>query len=316
MDDRLSVLRSTRSEAMKRVLDQVRALREAPHLSVLIRGETGTGKELIAKFLHSQENNPQRPFIVVNMPAVPATLLEAELFGTEKGAYTDGRWARAGKFEMASGGDIFLDEIGDLSPEAQAKILRVLQEREVQRLGSNEAKRVNFRVICATHRPLEQMVKDGIFRLDLFYRISDIAIDVPPLRLRREDIESLAYFFLETYDRYPRRRAFSPAAMELMYNHDWPGNVRELESAIKRAVIYNTGEGIHHIEFYANTALHSPKVVTRFYERVACFERSVFLAALNKNEGDRAKTMLELGLCAPTFYRKLRKLRITDGAAS
>jgi DNA-binding NtrC family response regulator len=207
--------------------------------TVLIYGETGTGKEILARSIHYQSPRAHGPFVAINCGAIPETLLETELFGHEKGAFTSAVGSRVGKFEAADGGTIFLDEVGDMSPAMQVKLLRVLQERTFERVGSNKPVRVDVRVIAATNKDLRQAIRDGRFREDLFYRLSVVPIELPPLRERVEDIPLLAQHFLEKYrQKYGKAvTGFTPQAVRKMRRYSWPGNVRELEFAVERAVI-------------------------------------------------------------------------------
>jgi two-component system response regulator AtoC len=214
--------------------------------TVLIYGETGTGKEILARSIHYQSHRAQGPFVAINCGAIPETLLETELFGHEKGAFTSAVTSRVGKFEAADGGTIFLDEIGDMSPAMQVKLLRVLQERAFERVGGVRPIKVNVRVIAATNRDLRAAIREGSFREDLFYRLNVVPIHLPPLRERPEDIPILAQHFLERFkERYQKNiRAFTPQAMRKLRRWAWPGNVRELEYTIERAVILAQGEEI------------------------------------------------------------------------
>jgi len=223
------------------------ALRVAPtRAPVLLQGETGTGKELLARFLHAHSPRVARPFVAVNCAAVPESLLESELFGHERGAFTGALTRRLGRFERASGGTILLDEIGDMSPAMQAKVLRVLQEREIERLGSNAPTSVDVRVIAATNRDLEQEVEAGRFREDLYYRLAVVVITLPPLRERGEDIALLAQHFLEQFGREYQRSGcrISEEAYAALLAYTWPGNVRQLRNVIERAVLLCNGETI------------------------------------------------------------------------
>jgi DNA-binding NtrC family response regulator len=203
--------------------------------TVLIEGETGTGKEQVGRAIHAAAMHRSGPFVAVNCAALPETLLESELFGHEKGAFTNAIGRRKGRFEMAEGGTIFLDEAGDVPPSMQAKLLRVLQERCFERVGSSETIPADVRVVAASNRSLQQLVKDGKFREDLYYRLNVVKLDLPPLRDRREDIPLLAYHFIMKYTHLPK--SVTPDAMEVLLGHAWPGNIRELENAIERACV-------------------------------------------------------------------------------
>jgi transcriptional regulator with GAF, ATPase, and Fis domain len=207
--------------------------------TVLLLGETGTGKELFARAVHERSRRRSRTFVRVNCAALPPSLIESELFGHERGAFTGAIATRQGRFELADGGTIFLDEIGDLAPELQAKLLRVLQEGDFERVGSSKARRVDVRVIAATHVNLEEAVASGRFRADLYYRLSVFPIQLPPLRERREDIPQLVWFFIHRRQRELHRRItrIPEAVMRTLQSHDWPGNVRELENVVERAMI-------------------------------------------------------------------------------
>ena len=214
--------------------------------TVLVRGETGTGKELVAQAIHRHSRRAERPLISVNCAAIPETLIESELFGYEKGAFTGANTNRMGLIEAADGGSLFLDEIGELPVEAQARLLRFIQEGEIRRIGSVQSRGVDVRLICATHRDLQLLVKDGSFRPDLFYRINVMRLHLPPLRKRGKDILELAEYLLddrcERAGKVPKR--FSPKAIQAITTYTWPGNVRELENAVERAVILADGEEI------------------------------------------------------------------------
>ncbi len=231
------------SKAMEQVASLIsRAARS--EATVLITGETGTGKDLIARLIHFSSGRSAGPFMAVNLPSIPETLVESELFGAEKGAYTDARERKIGKFEAADGGTLFLDEIGDLSPAVQVKLLRFLQDREFYRLGSTKPLKSDVRIIAATNRNLEKLVSEEKFRADLYYRLNVIRIDVPPLRERKEDLALLVDHFIREYSRREKKniRGISAEALDLLMKHNFPGNVRELENAIERAVIFAEGE--------------------------------------------------------------------------
>ncbi len=231
-----------RSAEMHMVFDLIREVSEVDS-TVLIRGETGTGKELVARALHFEGSRHSRPFIKVNCSALPETLLESELFGHERGAFTDARQTRIGKFELADGGTVFLDEIGDISLATQVKLLNVLQDRVVEKIGGNKRIPVNIRVITATNRDLERLIQEGRFRLDLYYRLNVVPITVTPLRERREDIPLLCAHFLDKIGSRLGKGTYTltDEAMAMLLSHTWPGNVRELENAIERAILSTTG---------------------------------------------------------------------------
>ena len=233
------------SGALQRVLDIVRKVAKT-NTTVLIRGETGTGKELIAGALHHNSLRANRNFVRVNCAALQENLLESELFGHEKGAFTGADRQRIGRFEQADGGSLFLDEVGDMSPNTQAKIFRVLQEQEFERLGGTRTIGVDVRVLTATNRSLAEMVATGEFREDLYYRLNVMAVDVPALRERKEDIQALAATFIRRFSGELRKTVtgIEPAAEKLLHRHNWPGNIRELENAIERAVLLADGDVI------------------------------------------------------------------------
>lgn len=306
----------SQSPKMQEVLEKVQLLKNQPHLNVLILGESGTGKEIIARLLHQQEENRERPFVVANMPAIPATLMESELFGSEKGAYTDSKASRAGKFELADGGDIFLDEIGDLPMETQSKILRVLQERQVERVGGSAPRQVQFRVISATNQPLSDLMSHGRFREDLIYRLSDLVLWLAPLREHREDIPSLVDHFIQKYCMKKEKPALSESALKTLMAYHWPGNIRQLESTIKRALIFNRGTEIREIELYDPLMLNPVKsslcTQSLTYEsQVMSFERQVLENAVKRHAGNKSLAIEELGISKATFYRKSQELGVS-----
>jgi two-component system nitrogen regulation response regulator GlnG len=209
----------------------------ASDVTVLLRGESGTGKELIARAIHHYSRRAGRAFVAVSCAAIPSTLLESELFGHERGAFTDARERRLGKLELAQGGTFYLDEVGDMPLDLQTKLLRALQERTIERVGGNESIRIDVRVLAATHRDLEAMMKEGSFREDLYYRLNVVAINLPPLRERRRDIPLLVEHFLAKYAPQLGDRGVAPEALDRLVGHDWPGNVRELENVVQRAMV-------------------------------------------------------------------------------
>jgi Nif-specific regulatory protein len=234
------------SKQMQEVYDQIAQVSRS-NTTVLIRGESGTGKELVAHAIHYNSERAQKPFIRVNCAALPETLVESELFGHEKGAFTGALTTRQGRFELAHGGTIFLDEVGDFSPATQVKLLRVLQEREFERVGGNQPIKVDVRVVAATNRDLEGMIAEGKFRQDLYYRLNVFSIHLPPLRDRKADILLLADFFVAKYSRANHKsvKRISTPAIDMLMSYHWPGNVRELENCIERAVIVSSDEVLH-----------------------------------------------------------------------
>lgn len=232
------------SPKMKQVFGVIERIAQS-NVTILVRGETGTGKELVAAAIHKRSKRADEPFIKLNCAAISDTLIESELFGHEKGAFTDAKEMRKGRFELADKGTLFLDEIGDISASAQVKLLRVLQEREFERVGGTKTVKVNVRLVAATNRDLEQMVKDGEFREDLYYRLNVIPIDLPPLRERGEDIKQLVNVFLErSIKNHKKRVLITDEAMEKLMKYPWPGNVRELENTIERVVLMGDESGI------------------------------------------------------------------------
>jgi len=293
------------SRALRGVLDQVRIV--APTDStVLIEGETGTGKEVIANAIHMNSNRRNRPFIKLNCAAIPTGLLESELFGHEKGAFTGAVTQKLGRFEAANGGTLFLDEIGDIPLELQAKLLRVLQEQEFERLGSTFTRRVDVRLLSATNQNLAMRVSEKQFRIDLYYRINVFPISLPPLRLRPDDIPMLVAHFVHKYGARMSKRIskVSKDAMEALKRHPWPGNVRELQNYIERAVIMTEGNTLR------IPALPSPLPVQTESMTLADAEREHILHALEESHwvvGGKAGAAARLGLKRTTLVDKMRK---------
>lgn len=285
--------------------------------TILITGETGTGKELVANVVHANSQYRHGPLVKVNCAALPETLLESELFGHEKGAFTNALTQRKGRFEMAHKGTIFLDEIGEMTLSTQRKLLRVLQEREFERVGGSIPIKVDVRVVAATNKHLEEEVAAGHFRDDLYYRLNVIRVDMPPLRERKEDIALLVEHFLDKY-RYSPTSAparISEEAMQVLLNYDWPGNVRELQNAIERAVVMSQGSIItsHHLLFSPYTErkfLDLTRLIrekTPLADIVSEAERMALLEALNQSHGDRGDAARLLGMDRPIFYAKLKE---------
>jgi len=227
------------SAKMTELMNFVRKVASSEATTVLIQGESGTGKDLIAKAIHYESSRKDRPFVAINCSAIPETLMEAELFGHEKGAFTDAKQMKKGLFEAADGGTLFLDEIGELSPLLQAKLLRVLEDQVIRRVGGVRDMQVDVRVIAASNRDLEKAVRDGQFRQDLYYRLAIIAIFIPPLRERKEDILPLVEFFIDRYNRRFKKsiQGVTEDTRRLLFSHNWPGNVRELKNTIERGMI-------------------------------------------------------------------------------
>ena len=296
--------------------------------TVLITGESGTGKELLANLIHYNSKREERPFIKLNCGAIPESLLESELFGHEKGAFTDARTRRRGRFEEADGGTLFLDEIGEMSSSAQVRLLRVLQDGELTRLGGSEIVKTDVRVIAATNIDLEKAVEENRFRRDLFYRLSVFPIKLPSLRARREDIQLLAFYFLELHKQKSGRfvTGISRAALRALINYDFPGNIRELENAVERAVIIASGrqieledlpEAISGISFdEAKTAEpinittnddNAPILEFEVPTKIEDIERHIITATLRYANNDKSQTARLLGIARKTLYRKLEQ---------
>jgi DNA-binding NtrC family response regulator len=311
------------SPRMKRIFDTI--AKAAPSTGrVLITGERGTGKELIARAVHEHSRRKDGPFVKLNCAAIPAELIESELFGHEKGSFTGATQQRRGKFEAAHGGTLFLDEIGDMDLPAQAKVLRVLQENEIERVGGNDTITVDVRVIAATNKDLKTEINKGRFRADLYDRLNVVPIEVPPLREHKEDVPSLVAHFVEQASAANGKRTLAVAApaMSLLMQHDWPGNVRELRNTVERLVIFAGSATLGEDDVQA--ALPGVKTVRAKYQRgtslkdlVASAEREIVLAALEANSHHIANTARELGLERSHLYKKMRALgikhRATDG---
>jgi two-component system NtrC family response regulator len=307
------------SGRMLEVLSLVR--RVAPsEATVLIRGESGTGKEIIAKAIHYASPRASAPLIRVNCAALPETLLESELFGHEKGAFTGALTTRKGRFEVADGGSLFLDEIGDLSLPLQAKLLRVLQEREFERLGSSRPIPVNVRILAATHRDLEGLVKAGQFRDDLYFRLNVVTIILPPLRERREDVPMLMDHFLRVFAEKNRKtiRGFTQEAREVLLRYDYPGNVRELENIIERAVVLTRDDVIGR----ADIPLSMQRLEGEESEQgsltaaVEGIERRMIREALDRSNGVQTRAAELLGISERALRYKLNKYGLRDNESS
>jgi len=283
-------------------------------VTALILGESGSGKELFARALHDLSPRREQPFMAVNCAAIPENLLESELFGYEKGAFTGAVKQTPGKIEHASGGTFFLDEIGDMPQALQVKLLRFLQERVVDRIGGHTSIPVDVRVICATHHDLDQSIKDGTFREDLFYRVSEVAIKVPALRERDTDRVLLAQVFLDKFSEENGRdfRGFSDAALESIEGYRWPGNVRELENRVKRAVILAEGKQITALDLGFEAETGSLSLDLRAAREGA--ERSVIQRALLVNNNNMSHAAKALGVSRPSLYNLMNKLGMSGAA--
>jgi len=281
--------------------------------NVLITGESGTGKELLARSIHSASPRASEPFVAVACSSLPETLIEAELFGHEKGAFTGANAARVGRFEAAGQGTIFLDEVGDLAPALQVKLLRVLQERTLERLGSNQSRPMEARVICATHRNLQQLAKDGSFRLDLFYRLNTVEITLPPLRERRDDIAVLAHSFLQAFNQRHHRtvQRISAAALCALEEYAWPGNVRELQNVIERAIVVCEGSeiGIEHLPSQF-AAWPEAEAGSSFDEEVRNFKRRLILRTLAECGNNKVQAARFLKIARSSIHRLIEELDI------
>ena len=300
-----------RSNAMQQVYDLIAQVAQSD-TTVLIRGESGVGKELVAQAIHYNSERAARPFVKVNCAALPETVIESELFGHEKGAFTGAVAQRKGRFELANGGAIFLDEIGDLSPALQVHLLRVLQEREFERVGGTASIRVDVRVIAATNRDLEEAVRDGSFRQDLYYRLNVFPIHIPPLRERRTDILELANFFVEKYSKQLRKdvRRISTPAIDMLTSYHWPGNVRELENCIERAVVLSNDDVVHghHLPPTLQTAEASGTAMKDTLEATLDnVEREMIIEALKNNRGNKAKAAKALGITERIMGLRVKK---------
>jgi two-component system, NtrC family, response regulator len=275
--------------------------------TVLVLGENGTGKELVAHAIHQAGPRRDAPFIPINCGAIPENLLEAELFGHERGAFTDAHRMREGKFELAQGGTIFLDEIGELPVQLQVKLLRFLQDHVIERVGGREAIRVDARVVAATNRDLKAAIAAGSFREDLFYRLSVLTIQVPALRVRGDDLRLLAEFFLEFYGRHHKRRlkGFTQSALRAIQAHPWPGNVRELENRVQRGVIMARDAYLRPEDLeLAEAQAESPRTLQEARDEA---ERKLLVESLTRNAGNITRAARDIDVSRPTFHDLLRK---------
>jgi DNA-binding NtrC family response regulator len=331
-------LKSQLHQRQSEIVGQAPAIRRAIELAlnvadtnstVLVTGESGTGKELIANLIHYNSGRDGKPFVKINCGAIPETLLESELFGHEKGAFTDARQQRHGRFEEANGGTLFLDEIGEMTPQAQVRLLRVLQDGEFTRVGGRTVIKTDVRVIAATNTDLEKAIEAGAFRKDLYYRLSVFPIALPPLRERFEDIHLLVIHFLDSYKEKTGRfvSGISKEAMRALVNYDWPGNVRELENAVERAVIIASGRQIElddlpeavassadlssaHARHARATSAANGKGNSIAFELPASMdevEKQMIEATLRYTDGDKSQAARLLNIGRKTLYRKLEQ---------
>ncbi len=315
-----------RCDAMQTVLTVVRKVIDSGARTVLIRGETGTGKELVARAIHYQSARGDQPFIEVNCTAIPETLLEAELFGYEAGAFTDAKTSKKGLLQLADQGTLFLDELGDMSLNLQGKLLRAIEEKRFRRVGGTAEIAVSMRIIAATSRNLEQAIAQGLFRSDLYYRLNVVSVEVPPLRERGEDVELLAEHFAgryaEQYGKPPR--PISDEAKGFLRSYGWPGNVRELKNAIERAVLLSEGPVIEMSD--VAPAVGRRRKEAQEYDRLVIdlppegfpfdeYEKRIIAHALKRNRGNRSHTARELGISRPRLLRKIEKYDLGAPAA-
>ena len=285
-------------------------------VSVLISGETGTGKELLARSIHRLSPRANSPFVAFSCASLPETLVEDELFGHEKGAFTGALMARRGRFEVADRGTLFLDEIGDMGLGLQAKLLRVVQERSFERLGSNSSVKTDIRLVCATNRDLNKMVEEGKFREDLYYRLNVVQLQLPALRERREDIPFLAHHFLRIFaDRFGRKvRRFSRLALHALEEYDWPGNVRELENVIQRAIVIAEGSKIdlEHLPSKLLRGFEQIELARSYEEEVREFKRRLIVRTLHECGWCKQDAAKSLGLARSYLHRLINQLQITE----
>jgi transcriptional regulator with PAS, ATPase and Fis domain len=284
--------------------------------TVLLLGESGTGKEIFARAIHNWSRANEAPFVAINCVGLSRELLESELFGHEKGAFTGAHQFKKGKIELAHGGTVFLDEVGDIAPEIQTKLLRFLQEREFERVGGINSVRVDVKVIAATNRDLEGAVKEGRFRMDLYYRLNVIPISLPPLRDRREDIAELANFFMTRFSLETKKifNQINQEALDRLFAYDWPGNVRELANVIERGVVLGRGPKITVDDLPVQIASGHPlgqSVGLSYSQNIEAYRRQVILKALSEAQGNRAAAAKALGLQRTYLSRLIKTLDIS-----
>jgi DNA-binding NtrC family response regulator len=303
-----------KSSRMTQAVDMARKAAESKS-TVLLLGESGTGKEIMARAIHDWSERKTEPFIAINCVGLSKELLESELFGHEKGAFTGAHQLKKGKMELAHGGTVFLDELGDVSPEVQTKLLRFIQEREFDRLGGTAPIQVDVRIIAATNRDLERAVKEGRFREDLYYRLNVIAITLPPLKDRRDDIPSLAHYFMQRVSLETKKNfsAIADEALQKLQSYDWPGNVRELANVVERAIVLGQGPELtlHDLSPRLTGTEATPKVEDLSYqEAMDASRRELIMRALSQAGGNRAAAAKALGLDRTHLMRLIKSLRI------
>ena len=307
------------SPAMQQVYEMVLSV-AASNANVLITGESGTGKELLARSIHYNSPRKEKPFVVLNSAAISEGVLESELFGHEKGAFSGAIDTRKGRFERADQGTLFIDEVAEMSMTAQVKLLRVIQEHEFERVGGNKTISVNVRIVAATNKRLEDQIKDGKFREDLYYRLNVVNIKVPPLRSRREDIEPLSKYFLEKYSAETGKKIteFAPRALSCLLAHDWPGNIRELQNAIERAVVLAKGSVLTPRDFPQSLqgddqiCLQIPEKGGSLTDILEDLERQLILQTLQREDGSQTRAADTLGIKRTTLRYKMEKYRLID----
>jgi DNA-binding NtrC family response regulator len=306
------------SQATRQIIGKVQRIATTP-VNVLILGESGTGKELLARLIHREAGRPDAPFVAVNLAAIPKDLVESTLFGHEKGAFTGAIRQQIGKFELASGGTLFLDEVGDLRYDLQAKLLRAIQEREIERVGGTHPIKTDLRLIAATNVDLEKAVKEGKFREDLYYRLNVVPIKMPALRDRIEDLPDLARFFLRRYNTRFRRniQGIAESTMQILCSYWWPGNIRELENLIERLVAVSdkewiTDEDLPYELHVAQLDTQGPTTENLLERAVSTFERNFIIRALEKSSWNVTGTARALGIPLSTLKFKMDKLEIRE----
>jgi DNA-binding NtrC family response regulator len=307
------------SLAMQQVYDMASSV-AVSNANVLITGESGTGKELLARSIHYSSLRKEKPFVVLNCAALSEGVLESELFGHEKGAFSGALDTRKGRFERADQGTLFIDEVAEMSMAAQVKLLRVIQEHEFERVGGNKTISVDVRIVAATNKKLEDQVKDGNFREDLYYRLNVVNINVPPLRSRREDVEPLSRFFLEKYTSETGKKIsdLSPRALSCLLAHEWPGNVRELQNAIERAVVLSKGSVLTPRDFPQGMqgddqiCLQIPEKGGSLTDILEDLERQLIIQTLQREDGSQTRAAETLGIKRTTLRYKMEKYRMID----